>query len=157
MLLGLPSLAVPATEAVTPVLSVPDELTADPETADTRGIQVYGIRAESVSFELTVTFQADPTVDPPVNTPVTGFDVTDIELFAFDVNENSVQRGAAAAPVRSNAAGSVYTTTITVGGSVNSVIIRIPEAAANTILSRQEVRDGTPRPQVSRRLHEKSV
>ena len=140
---GLAFVAVPVTEAVTPVLSVPDEVPDVGDTDDpTRGIQVYGIRAEDVSFELTVTFQQDPTVDPPVNTPVTGFDVTDIELFAFDVNENSVQRGAAAAAVRANAAGSVYTTTITAGGSVNSVIIRIPAAAANTILSRQDVIDG---------------
>ncbi|MCY3549193.1 MAG: lamin tail domain-containing protein [Candidatus Poribacteria bacterium] len=136
---GLAFVATPATEAVTPVLSVPDELTADPDTADTEGIQVYGIRAESVSFELTITF-GDGS-NPPMPTPVTGFDATDIELFAFDVNENSVQRGAAADAVHSNAAGSVYTTTITAGGRVNSVIIRIPAAAANTILSPQQVRD----------------
>ena len=134
---GLAFVATPATAVVTPVLSVPDELEDVTGDDNTEGIQVYGIRAESVSFELTITFQDSGNNDS--NTPVTGFDATDIELFAFDANDKSVQRGAAAAPVRSNTAGSVYTTTITAGGSVNSVIIRIPEAAANTILSRQDV------------------
>ena len=53
LIAGLAFVATPATEAVTPVLSVPDEL-ADDETVpidqDTAGIQVYGIRAESVNF-----------------------------------------------------------------------------------------------------------
>ena len=137
---GLAFVAVPVTEAVTPVLSVPDEVPDVGEDDDpTQGIQVYGIRAEDVSFELTITF--GDSADPPVPIPVTGFDATDIELFAFDANDQSVQRGAAADAVRSNAAGNVYTTTITAGGGVNSVIIRIPAAAANTILSPQQVRD----------------
>ena len=48
---------------VKPVLSVPD---AD---ENTNGIQVYGIRAETVTFELTVTFQdtANNAADPPSN------------------------------------------------------------------------------------------
>ena len=47
---GVAFVAVPATAAVTPVLSVPDEL-ADVEGDDnTTGIQVYGIRSETVSF-----------------------------------------------------------------------------------------------------------
>ena len=51
------------------------------------------------------------------------------------------------APVRSNAdTRSVYTTTITARGSVNSVIIRIPAEAAKTILSPANVDDaGTKR------------
>ena len=137
---GLAFVATPATEAVTPVLSVPDELTADPETADTEGIQVYGIRAEDVSFELTVTFQ-DDTSNPPVNTSVNGFDATDIELFAFNANGQPVPNGAVAAPVRPNAARSVYTTIITAKGNINDVVIRIPAGAAETILTRAQARD----------------
>ena len=57
---GLAFVATPATEAVTPVLSVPDEVEDVTGEADTLGIQVYGIRAETVSFELTITFQDDP-------------------------------------------------------------------------------------------------
>ncbi len=142
LVVGLAFVATPATEAVTPVLSVPDEVANVDTESDTLGIQVYGIRAESVSFELTIMFQNDPNAATPVNTPVTGFDETDIELFAFDPNDQFVQRGAAVAPVDSDVPG-VYTTTITAGGSVNRVIIRIPAAAANTILSPQDVIDGT--------------
>ena len=145
--MGLAFVATPATEAVTPVLSVPDEV-ADDETEpidqDTLGIQVYGIRAESVSFELTITFQDNPNANNPVNTPVTGFDATDIELFAFDANEIPVSNGATADPVRSDATGSVYTTTIIAKGNVNSVLIRIPAEAAKTILTRAQVIAGTP-------------
>ena len=97
---GLTFVATPGTAAVTPVLSVPDEVENVTGEADTQGIQVYGIRAEPVSFELTITFQDDPNSNNPVNTPVTGFDATDIELFAFDANEGPVPNGATAVPVR---------------------------------------------------------
>ena len=80
---GLTFVATPGTAAVTPVLSVPDEVENVTDEADTQGIQVYGIRAEPVSFELTITFQDDPDSNNPVNTPVTGFDATDIEVVCF--------------------------------------------------------------------------
>ncbi len=138
LIAGLAFIATPAT-AVTPVLSVPDEVADDDNDPNTLGIQVYGIRAESVSFELTITFQDNPTSLNPVNIPVTGFDVTDIELFAADSNGRIVTNGATAVPVRSNADGSVYTTTITAKGNINDVVIRIPERAATTILTLQQI------------------
>ena len=116
---GLAFVVAPATAAVTPVLSVPDEVANDPEDPDTQGIQVYGIRAESVSFELTITFQDDQNNN--ANTPVTGFDVSDIVLNAADSRGNVVQKGATASPLQSNANGSVYTTTVTVKGNINTV------------------------------------
>ena len=122
---GVVFIAAPATAAVVPVLSVPDEL-ADVEGDDnTTGIQVYGIRAESVSFELTITFQDDAGT-PPVNTPVTGFDVSDIVLNAANSSGNVVPNGATASTVQSNN-GSVYTTTITVKGNINTVHIALVE------------------------------
>ncbi|MDD9972693.1 MAG: lamin tail domain-containing protein [Candidatus Poribacteria bacterium] len=130
---GLAFVAVPVTEAVTPVLSVPDEVPDVGEDDDpTQGIQVYGIRVESVSFELTVTFQQDPTADPPVNTPVTGFDAEDIVLQGLDSNNDIINGGATASAVRSSANGSVYTTTITVKGNVNKVNIAVPAESART-------------------------
>ena len=137
---GFIFLATPAIAAPTPLLEVTDELEdvkGAVEGDPTYGIQVYGIRAEPVTFELTITFQ-----DGGGNTSVTGFDATDIELFAFDANEGSVPNGATAVPVRPNAARSVYTTTITAKGNVNSVLIRIPADAAETILTLAQVRNG---------------
>ncbi|MCE2415420.1 lamin tail domain-containing protein [Candidatus Poribacteria bacterium] len=131
LVIGLAFVAIPAT-AVTPVLSVPDEVANVDTEPDTLGIQVYGIRAESVSFELTITFQVDPTVANPVNTPVTGFEVEDIDLVAADSNDRIVPGGAIASAVQAKANGSVYTTTITANGNVNTVIINVPTAAANT-------------------------
>lgn len=138
---GFVFLAVPAVAAdgdVKPVLSVPDELADDvtaPIDEDTLGIQVYGIRSESVSFELTVTFQNIPDLQNPppnpVNTAVTGFDAGDIKLIAVDRSGGIVPLGATAVPVRSNPsnpAGSVYTTTVTVKGNINTVLINIPVA-----------------------------
>lgn len=127
-------------EAGNPVLEVPDEIEDVQGESNTLGIQVYGVRGESVSFELTIRFQ--DTNDPPVNTPVTGFDVTDIELFAADSNDRIVNNGATASPVRSNADGSVYTTTITAQGNISNVVIRIPEMAAEAALNLQQVRVG---------------
>ena len=113
---GLAFVATPATAAVTPVLSVPDDVENVGEDDDpTQGIQVYGIRAESVSFELTITFQDDTNM-PPDNTPVTGFDTTDIVLQALDSNNGVINGGATASDLRSSSNGSVYTTTITVKG-----------------------------------------
>ena len=128
---GFAFIAIPAT-AVTPVLSVPDEVANDDNDPDTLGIQVYGIRAESVSFELTITFQADPNAPSPVNTAVTGFDATDIQLVAADSNDRIVSGGATASAVRSNADGSVYTTSITAKANINTVIINVLADAANT-------------------------
>lgn len=121
---GLAFVAIPATAAVTPVLSVTD---ADDVTD---GIQVYGIRAERVSFELTVTFQDANDA----NTPVDGFDASDITLHAADSNGDIVQRGATPGPVRADANNDgVYTTTIDVKGDIYTVLIGIPRAAANTV------------------------
>ena len=128
---GFIFLATPATAAVVPRLEVADEL-EDVEgvgNENTQGIQVYGIRAEDVSFELTITFQDDQ--DPPVNTPVTGFDVTDIELHAADSRGNIIPDGATASSVR-RTSGSVYTTTITAKGNINNVLIGVPLGAAQT-------------------------
>ena len=115
-----------------PVLEVTDEVENVEDEPNTQSIQVYGIRAEPVSFELTITFQKRN--NPPVNTPVTGFDATDIELFAADSNDQIVNNGATASPVRS-ADGSVYTTTITAKGNINKVVIRVPAGAAEAALS----------------------
>ena len=140
---GLAFVATSATEAVTPVLSVPDEVeTVVGDEENTEGIQVYGIRAESVSFELTITFQDNPSAPNPVNTPVTGFDVSDIELFAADSNERIVTNGATVSPVRPNADDSVYTTTITAKGNIDDVVIRIPAGAAKVALSIQQAIQG---------------
>ncbi len=119
---SLAFLAIPATAAVTPVLSVTD---ADEDTA---GIQVYGIRAETVPFELTVTFQDANSI----NAKVTGFGADDIELVAADNNGDIVRRGATAASVASNADGSVYTVTITTKGDIDRVRIGVKQAAATT-------------------------
>ena len=132
LVVGLAFLAIPATAAVTPVLSVPDEVAddkIDPIDEDTLGIQRYGIRAESVSFPLTITFQND--AENNANTPVTGFDVNDIVLNAANSSGNVVPRGATALPLKSNADGSVYTTTITVKGNINTVHIAF--VAAETV------------------------
>lgn len=117
---------------VAPVLLVPDELEDVGEVDDpTRGIQVYGIRAEAVSFELTITFQ-DDTRNPPVNTPVTDFDATDIVLQALDNNGNPVVNGATAARLTTTD-NAVWTTTITAKGNISQVNIAVPEAAARTL------------------------
>ena len=112
-------------QTVAPVLSVPDE---DEDT--TNGIQVYGIRAEAVDFELTITFQNDE--NPPVSTPVTGFDATDVKLYAAESSGVIVNLGATASAVRSNTSGSVYTTTVTVKENINKVVIQVPEEVATT-------------------------
>ena len=123
-IVGFAFVAISAT-AQTVKLSVTDE---DETTEDT--IEVYGIRAESVTFELTITFQDDQNV----NTPVTGFNAeNDIVLFAADSNDRVVPRGATASPVRPNADDSVYTTTITAKGNINQVFIRVPQDAATTL------------------------
>lgn len=123
-------IATPATAAVIPLLEVQDELANDNTDQNTLGIQVYGIRNENVTFELTVTFQ--DTIDTtPVNTPVTGFEVEDIGLVAADSNDRIVPDGATASAVRSTD-GSVYTTMITAKADIETVIINVPEKAANT-------------------------
>ena len=141
---GLAFIATPAL-AVTPVLSVPDEVAQVDDDPNTHGIQVYGIRAESVSFELTITFQDNPTDPNPRNIPVANFDVTDIVLFAADSNDRIVTNGATASLFRSNADDSVYTTTITAKGNINNVVIRIPDGAAETALNLQQALDPNTR------------
>ena len=137
LVVGLTIVAAQA-QTVTPVLSVTDELADDPADPDTLGIQVYGLRAESVPFDLTVTFQDTNNA----NTPVNGFDASDITLHAADGNGLIVPNGATAAPVRSNVDGSVYTTTITAKGNINNVFIRIPAEAAEAALNIQQIRAG---------------
>ena len=123
---GLVFVATLATAAVEPVLLVPD---ADEETTD---IEVYGIRAETVTFELTITFQ-DDSGQNPVNAPVSDFDDNDdIELFPANSNGDVVPLSATASPVRPNPDGSVYTTTITANANINEVLIRVPQGAAHT-------------------------
>ena len=119
---GLTFVATPGTAAVTPVLSVPDEVEDVTGESDTIGIQIYGIRAEPVSFQLTITFQ-DTNRATLVDTPVTNFDVGDIGLNAADSSGNVVPKGATASPLQSNADGSVYTTTVTVKSNINTVHI----------------------------------
>ena len=129
---GFAFVATPATMAVTPVLSVPDEVEDVTGEADTEGIQVYGIRAENVSFELTITFQDDPNAPNPVNTPVNGFDEEDIKLAAVDGSNNVVQLGAATSSFQA-VDGSVYTATIIAERNVRTVIIDVPAQAARTL------------------------
>ena len=114
---GLAFVVTPVTAVVGPVLTVADEDDA------TNGIQRYGIRAETVPFELTITFQ--DSGDPTANIPVTGFDATDIVLNAADSSGRVVPLGATASRVTPNADGSVYTTTITVKGNINTVHIAV--------------------------------
>ncbi len=121
LMAGLAFLAIPTTAAVKPVLSVTDV------DEDTTGIQVYGIKAESVPFELTVTFQ-----DQGTNAEVTGFGVDDIELFAADNSGNIVDAGARAASVSANADGSVYTVTIIAEENIDRVRIGVIRNAAKT-------------------------
>ena len=66
---GFIFLATPATAAVVPRLAVTDEVEDVDEKTDTLGIQVYGIRAEPVSFQLTITFQKTDSTPPNANTP----------------------------------------------------------------------------------------
>ena len=122
LIAGLAFLAIPATAAVTPVLSVTD---VDDDTA---GIQVYGIRAESVIFELTVTFQDDQNA----NAEVTGFGIDDIELIAADSSGKVILDGATAASISANAAGSVYRVTITATEDIDRVRIDVKRNAAKT-------------------------
>ena len=130
---GLAVVAIPATAAVIPVLSVPDEVKDVEGEVDTEGIQVYGIRAEPVSFELTITFQDVTRGANPVNIPVTDFgDDNDLRLFAADSSNNVIPGGVTASPVRSREGGSVYTTTITARANISRVIIQVPDDAART-------------------------
>ena len=136
---GLAFVATLATAAVIPVLSVPDEVETVVGEPDTEGVQVYGIRAESVNFELTITF-VDNTDDS--NTPVTDFDDDDdLRLFAADSRNNVIPGGATASALRSNADRSVYTTTITARANISKVFIQVPNAAART---RDTIVNGVP-------------
>ena len=119
---GLALLAIPATAAVTPILSVTDV------DEDTTGIQIYGIRTESVIFKLTVTFQDDQNT----NAEVTGFGLDDIELIAADSSGKVLLDGATAVSISSNDARSVYTVTITAGGDIDRVRINVMRNAAKT-------------------------
>lgn len=126
---GIAFVAAPVTAVVVPVLSVPDELADVVGEQNTIGVQVYGIRAEPVTFELTITFQTNG--DRPVNTAVTGFDDDDdLRLFAADSRNNVIPGGATASARRPNADGSVYTTTITARANISKVFIQVPDEAA---------------------------
>lgn len=127
---GLAFVAAPATAAVTPDLSVPDEVEDVADEANTEGIQRYGIRAEPVSFPLTITFQDDQNNN--ANTPVTGFDGNDIVLQALDSDDVVINGAATVSAVRSSPDGSVYTTTITVKGNISKVNIAVPAESART-------------------------
>ena len=133
---GFVFLATPATAAVVPRLAVTDEVKDVTGDTDTEGIQVYGLRDESVPFKLTVTFQ-DTTSTPAVNTPVTGFgdDDEDIVLFAADSNNRIIENGATSSSIQRNTAGSIYTTTITARRNVSKVFIQVPAGAATTVAS----------------------
>ena len=122
LVVGLAFFAIPATAVVTPVLSVTD---VDEDTAD---IQVYGIRDESVIFELTVTFQDAQGA----NAEITGFGIDDIELIAADNSGKVVLAGATVASVAANAHGSVYTVTITAKSDIDRVLIDVKRDAAKT-------------------------
>ena len=142
---GFVFLAIPATAEVVPRLEVVDEL-EDVEgvgNENTQGIQVYGIRAESVSFELTVTFQDTASNPANANTPVTGFgdDDEDIVLFAADSDDRIIENGATSSRIQRNTDGSVYTTTITARGNVTKVFIQVPDMAARTPTT---IRSGVP-------------
>ena len=111
---------------VKPLLSVTDEDDL------TDGIQVYGIRAESVTFELTVTFQ--DTANNDANTQVKGFNADDIILNAAGATPAIIPLGATASDVRpSDDDPGVYTTTITVKGNISRVHITVQEGAAQTL------------------------
>ena len=86
---GLTFVATPGTADVKPVLSVPDEVENVDDEPDTQGVEVYGIRAENVTFELTITFREDLNAV----SPVTGFDAEDIQLVAADSNDGIVPGG----------------------------------------------------------------
>ena len=132
---GFIFLTTPATAAVVPRLAVTDEVedVAGVGNENTQGIQVYGLRTESVSFDLTVTFQTKDT--PPVNTRVTGFgdDDEDIVLFAVDSDSLFIENGATFSSIQRSDNGSVYTTTITATRNVTKVFIQVPTAAATTV------------------------
>lgn len=147
LIAGLAFVAIPVTEAVTPVLSVTDELANVEGELNTQGIQRYGIRVEPVSFPLTITFQVDPTADDPVNAQVTGFEVDDIVLQALDNDNNQVLNGATAASLTTTD-NAVWTTTITVKGNVSKVNIAVPAESAETlpIFSPGNFQPGTPVP-----------
>ena len=130
LIAGLAFVAIPPTAAVGPVLSVPDERKEPAGTP--ASIEIYGIRAESVPFELTITFVNDPNADPPVKTAVTGFDVNDIVLNAANSGGDIVPNGATALPLKSNVDGSVYTTTITAKGNINTVHIAVGDSDSTT-------------------------
>ena len=135
---GFISLATPALAAVVPRLAVVDELADVTGETNTTGIQVYGIRGELVSFELTVTFQKDnntpDNLTDDVNTEVTGFgdEDGDIVLFAADGDDRIIENGATSLRIQRNTDGSVYTTTITARGNVAKVFIQVPAGAAKT-------------------------
>lgn len=137
LIAGLALVATPATAVVVPVLSVPDDVPNVGEADDpSQGIQVYGIRAESVNFEVTITFvdnKDTPEKTDDINTRVTGFDVEDILLFAADSNDEVIPGGATPSRFQAAERGSVYTTTITVRGNISKVFIQVPNEAASTI------------------------
>ena len=131
LIAGLAFITIPATAQESEELSVVD---ADENTL---GVQVYGIRAEPVTFELTVTFDS----------AVTGFDASDIVLYPADSNGDVIDGTATVAPVRT-VNRMVYMTTITADGNINQVLIEVPEDAANapSRLVNGVLQEGAPTP-----------
>ena len=123
-------LAFVATSAIAqqPVLSVPDEVANDPaDLVNTGGIQRYGIRDESVSIPLTITFPE----------AVTGLEASDIELRAADIvggKNIAVQNGATASgfPAPQAPPKAVYEINITATSLVDKVWIILKANAVGT-------------------------
>lgn len=131
---GLAFIAIPVT-AQQPGLSVTDE---NEETAGI--IEIYGIRAEPVTFELTITFAE----------AVTGFTKDNIVLQALDGignNANIIPNGATASPVTTTD-NTVWTTTIAVKGNVGKVNIAVPQDSVQTgpVFSNGKFIAGQPAP-----------
>ncbi|MCY3720662.1 MAG: Ig-like domain-containing protein [Candidatus Poribacteria bacterium] len=127
LIAGLAFVATPAPAQVVPVLSVTDELADVNGEPNTIGIQVYGIRAEPVSFELTITFPE----------AVTGLGASDIELRAADIVDGkniAVQNGATASgfPAPNVSPKAVYEIKITATSLVDKVWIILKQNAVGT-------------------------
>lgn len=127
LITGLAFVATLATAQVVPVLSVTDELANVQSEPNTHGIQVYGIRAEPVSFELTITFPE----------AVTGLEASDIELRAADIVDGkniAVQNGATASgfPASNVSPKAVYEIKITATSLVDKVWIILKQNAVGT-------------------------
>ena len=129
-LIFIVSVVVGFTFMVTPAIAVNGVLSVPDADSSTTGIQVYGVEGQSVTFELTITYDA----------LVIGFDANDIELRATWDNNGSdaiITNGATAGPVTPAGRDSeVFTSEITVNSDVarevEKVWIEVPSGAAST-------------------------